>query len=71
MIRIEMEPNIKNYLVRLLEQKEKELKSLNAKNIEYDLTLIKTATARLNGVRPQMDLSKNISPIRFGLTEEE
>lgn len=70
MLKIEMESSIRNYLTRLLEQKENELKELKVQNAEYDLTLIKVATARLNGIKPQMDLSKNVSPIKFGAREE-
>lgn len=58
---IKMEPNVRNYLYRLLEEQETKLDLKDEKEYERQLNLIRIAKARLTGKEPAMSLTKESS----------
>jgi hypothetical protein len=59
---IKMEPNVRNYLYRMLEEKETELELLlDKKEYERQINLIRIAKERLTGKEPAMNLIKESS----------
>lgn len=59
MIVIKMEPNVRNYLYRMLEEKETELELFyDKKEYEIQINLIRTAKERLRGKEPQVNITK-------------
>lgn len=62
MIVIKMESNVRNYLYRMLEEKEAELELLfDKKEYEIQINLIRIAKERLRGKEPQVNITKESS----------
>lgn len=61
MIVIKMESNVRNYLYRMLEEKETELELFDKKEYEIQINLIRIAKERLRGKEPQVNITKESS----------
>lgn len=64
---IKMEPSIRNYIYRLLENYKENLKyaKLPPRKLQYEYQQIEIAMNRLLGKEPNIALDKNQSPINF------
>ena len=73
MLNIKMEPNTRNYLVRLLENYKNSLRYTNMLNTEKEMELnkIRIATARLMGQAPDICLNKNEEVTNYVIGDKE